>query len=258
MRKRVLLLVVLLLGALLPGASSARPVQPGGPLSVFAAASLTEVFPVIDKRPKYQFAGSDQLAFQIQQGAPADVYAAASPKYPEQLYQQGLVQKPIQFATNTLVLIVPKGNPAGIHLVIDLTKPGVKLVIGDAGVPVGAYTRTVLTNLGISAAVMKNVVSQETDVKGVLAKVALGQADAGFVYVTDAKFVLGKIGVIRIRRVSAATRHLRGRRGQELAASCSGIRVRDEADPSAGTAHVGQVRLRPAPQAQTGGLERHD
>ena len=81
---------------------------------MFAAASLTEVFPAIDKRPQYQFAGSDQLAFQIQQGAPADVYAAASPKYPEQLYQQGLVQKPIQFATNTLVLIVPKGNPAGI------------------------------------------------------------------------------------------------------------------------------------------------
>ena len=166
---------------------------------MFAAASLTEVFPAIDKRPQYQFAGSDQLAFQIQQGAPADVYAAASPKYPEQLYQQGLVQKPIQFATNTLVLIVPKGNPAGIHSVMDLTKPGVELVIGDAGVPVGAYTRTVLNNLGINGAVMKNVVSQETDVKGVLAKVALGQADAGFVYVTDAKSVLGKIGVIRIR-----------------------------------------------------------
>jgi len=166
---------------------------------VFAASSLTEVFPTLDKRPRYQFAGSDQLAFQIQQGAPADVYAAASPKYPEQLYQQGLVQKPIAFATNTLVLIVPKGNPANIHSVTDLTKPGVKLVIGDVGVPVGAYTRTVLNNLGISAAVMKNVVSQETDVKGVLGKVALGQADAGFVYVTDAKSVLGKVGVIRIR-----------------------------------------------------------
>ena len=75
----------------------------------------------------------------------------------------------------------------------------VKLVIGDATVPVGSYTRTVLNNLGISPAVMKNVVSQETDVKGVLGKVALGEADAGFVYVTDAKSVLGKVGVIRIR-----------------------------------------------------------
>ena len=127
------------------------------------------------------------------------MFAAASPKYPEQLYQQGLVQKPIRFATNTLVLIVPKSNPGAIHSVIDLTKPGVKLVVGDAGVPVGSYTRTVLNNLGISAAVLKNVVSQETDVKGVVGKVVLGQADAGFVYATDVKPVLGKVGVIRLR-----------------------------------------------------------
>jgi molybdate transport system substrate-binding protein len=190
--------VVLLVGLLMPSATSARPEQ-SGRLSVFAAASLTEVLPLIDKRPKYQFTGSDQLAFQIQQGAPADVYAAASPKYPEQLYRQGLVQKPIPFATNTLVLIVPKSNPARIHSVFDLTRPGVKVVIGDPSVPVGSYTRTVLSNLGISAAVLKNVVSQETDVKGVLGKIVLGEADAGFVYVTDVRPVLGRVGVIRIR-----------------------------------------------------------
>ena len=172
--------------AVLPGATSARP-EASGRLTVFAAASLTEVFPAIDPRPRFGFAGSDQLAFQIQQGAPADVFAAASPKYPEALYKQGLVEKPIPFATNTLVLIVPKSNPAGIHSVTDLTKPGVKIVIGDPSVPVGSYTRTVLSNLGISAAVLKNVVSQETDVKGVVAKVALGEADAGFVYVTDVR-----------------------------------------------------------------------
>jgi molybdate transport system substrate-binding protein len=160
---------------------------------------LTNVLPKIDPRAKYGFAGSDQLAFQIQQGAPADVFAAASPKYPELLYQQGLVQKPIAFATNTLVLIVPKANPAHIRTVDDLTKPGVKLVIGDASVPVGSYTRTVLKNLGLSDAVLKNVVSDETDVRDVLAKVALGEADAGFVYITDAKTVRGKIGVIAIR-----------------------------------------------------------
>jgi molybdate transport system substrate-binding protein len=188
---------VVVLACLSPGATAAssNAVRP----NVFAAASLTGVFPAIDNRPRYNFAGSDQLATQIQQGAPADVFAAASPKYPELLYQQGLVEKPIKFATNTLVLIVPKGNPANIHSVMDLTKPGVKLVIGDSTVPVGSYTRTVLTNLGITAAVMKNVVSQETDVKGVVGKVALGEADAGFVYVTDAKPVLGKVGVIRIR-----------------------------------------------------------
>jgi molybdate transport system substrate-binding protein len=186
----------LVVAAVLPGSTAARPAA--NP-TVFAAASLTQVLPAIDSRPRYDFAGSDQLAVQIQQGAPADVFAAASPKYPELLYRQGLVEKPIPFATNTLVLIVPRANPANIHSVMDLTKPGVKLVIGDASVPVGSYTRTVLNNLGITSSVMKNVVSQETDVKGVLGKVALGEADAGFVYATDAKPVLRKVGVIRIR-----------------------------------------------------------
>ena len=170
MRARVLL-AALLVAAVLPGVTGASH-DAAGALNVFAAASLTEVFPAIDSRPRYNFAGSDQLATQIQQGAPADVFAAASPKYPELLYQQSLVEKPIKFVTNTLVLIVPKSNPAGIHSVMGLTKPGVKLVIGDATVPVGSYTRTVLTTLGISAAVMKNVVSQETDVRAVLSKVA--------------------------------------------------------------------------------------
>ena len=196
-RARVLL-SALIVAAVLPGVTGASSGD-AGRLNVFAAASLTEVFPAIDSRPRYNFAGSDQLGTQIQQGAPADVFAAASPKYPELLYKQGLVEKPIKFVTNALVLIVPKSNPAGLHSVLDLTRPGVKLVIGDATVPVGSYTRTVLNTLGITAAVMKNVVSQETDVKGVLGKVALGEADAGFVYATDVRFVLGKVGVIRIR-----------------------------------------------------------
>ena len=197
MRIRVLALLFLA-AALLSGATFARSAQ-SRRLTVFAAASLSEVFPQIDRRPHYQFAGSDQLAFQIQQGAPADIFAAASPKYPELLYQQGLVQKPIPFATNTLVLIVPKSNPANIHSVFDLTKPGIKLVIGDSSVPVGSYARTVLNNLGISTAVMKNVVSQATDVKQIVTIVATGEADAGFVYVTDVKPVLGHVAVIRIR-----------------------------------------------------------
>ncbi len=170
-----------------------------GRLTVFAAASLTDVLPRVDARPRYSFAGSDVLALQIQQGAPADVIAAASPKYPEQLYRQGLVQKPVAFATNTLVYVVPKSNPAHIHTVDDLTKPGVKIVVGDPSVPVGAYTRTVLGNLGIAAAVLKNVVSEETDVRSVLAKVALGEADAGFVYVTDARTAAGKLKTFAIR-----------------------------------------------------------
>src|SRR2546427_6670585 len=200
MRPRAAILLALLsvFAALVPGVIAAE-YQSSGRLTVFAEASLTNVFPKIDPRPRYGFAGSDQLAFLIQQGAPADVFAAASPKYPDQLYKQGLVQKPVQFATNTLVLVVPKSNPAQIRTVDDLTKPGVKIVIGDPAVPVGSYTRTVLGNLGISAAVLKNVVSQETDVRSVLGKVALGEADAGFVYVTDAKTVQGKVKVIAIR-----------------------------------------------------------
>jgi molybdate transport system substrate-binding protein len=155
-------------------------------LTVFAAASLANVFPQIDKAPRYSFAGSDRLAFQITQRAPADVYAAASPKYPDQLYVKGLVFKPRIFATNELVLIVPRANTAGIRSVYDLRKKGVRLVIGAKGVPVGDYTRKALAALGISS-VLRNVVSHETDVKEVVAKVALGEADAGFVYHTDAR-----------------------------------------------------------------------
>jgi molybdate transport system substrate-binding protein len=167
-------------------------------LTIFAAASLTTVFPQIAPHNRYSFSGSNMLAAQIQQGAPADVFASANTKLPEQLYEQGLVQKPVVFTRNELILIVPKSNPAGIHTAYDLRKPGVKLVVGAAGVPVGDYTRVVLHNLGLDD-VLSNVVSQETDVREVLAKVALGEADAGFVYLTDAKTVRGKVATIGIR-----------------------------------------------------------
>jgi molybdate transport system substrate-binding protein len=159
----------------------------GGGITVFAAASLSQVFPRIDRTPRYSFAGSDQLALQLQQGAPADVYAAASPKYPELLYRQGLLRKPRVFATNRLVVLVPKANPARIRSVYDLRRSGVKVVIGARSVPIGSYTRQILDRLRITNEVLANVVSQETDVKGIVAKVALGEADAGFVYATDAR-----------------------------------------------------------------------
>ena len=166
-------------------------------LAIFAAASLTGAFPLIDRAPRYQFAGSDQLAFQITQGAPADVFAAASPKYPEQLWSQGLCSKPMVFATNTVVLIVPRANPARINSVSDLERDGIKLVIGAKGVPIGDYTRKLLANLGLQS-VLKNVVSEEDDVKFVVTKVALGEADAGFVYLTDVKPVGNKVFRIEI------------------------------------------------------------
>lgn len=154
-------------------------------LTVFAAASLTEVFQEIAPDVTFNFAGSDELATQIREGAPADVYAAASPRYPEELAQEALLEEPQIFATNRLVLIVPPDNPAGIESIEDLGADGVKLVIGAEGVPIGDYTRTILETMG-QTAVLDNVVSNEEDVKGVIAKVVSGDADAGFVYFTDA------------------------------------------------------------------------
>jgi molybdate transport system substrate-binding protein len=180
-------LVVALLALVLPASVSG-----GTPITVLAAASLTDVFPRIAPGPRYSFVGSDQLALQIRQGAPADVYAAASPKYTQLLYRDGFVQKPVVFATNRLIVLVPRSNPAHITTVYDLRREGIKLVIGDRTVPIGSYTRQILDALGITTDVMKNVVSQETDVKGIVTKVALGEADAGFVYLTDAKPVASR------------------------------------------------------------------
>jgi molybdate transport system substrate-binding protein len=187
------LAVVALLALVLPGS-----VTGATPITVLAAASLTQVFPRISATPRYSFAGSDQLALQIRQGAPADVYAAASPKYTELLYRDGFVLKPVVFATNKLILLVPKSNPASIRTVYDLRRAGVKLVVGDSSVPIGSYTRQILDTLGITADVLKNVVSQETDVKGIVTKVALGEADAGLVYRTDAKPVASRTRTIAL------------------------------------------------------------
>jgi len=165
---------------------------------VLAAASLTRVLPRIDPRASYSFGGSGALEAQIEQGAPADVFAAASPQQPAALYAKGLVERPVEFATNQLVLVTPRGNPARIHSVADITRPGVRLVICAASVPCGAYARSVFARLGITAAAMRNVVSQATDVTQTVAEVALGQADAGFVYLTDARSAAAKVRVIRL------------------------------------------------------------
>jgi molybdate transport system substrate-binding protein len=137
------------------------------------------------------------LAAQIQQGLPADVFASANTKLPWQLHRQGLVTQPYVFTANRLVIIVAPGDPRHIRGVRDLEQSGLRIVMAAAGVPVGDYTRTVLARLGLSDLVGK-AVSQETDVRDVLAKVVLGEADAGFVYATDAKTVAGKLTVIRI------------------------------------------------------------
>src|SRR5436190_14796416 len=182
MRSRALILAiasVVMLAAL--AASTARVhAAARAQLTVYAAASLTDVFPRIDPAQRYSFGGSNTLAAQIQQGAPADVFASANTTLPNQLYAKGLCSKPVVFTRNALVIVVPKANPAHIRSVYDLAKAGVKVDIAGPGVPVGSYTRQVLKNMNLSAAVLKNVVSEETDVREVLAKVGLGEADAGF------------------------------------------------------------------------------
>ena len=190
---RALAVLFALAALALPSATAA-----GGSLTVYAAASLTAVFPRIDPGPRYSFAGSDQLALQIRQGAPADVYAAASPKYPQLLYHDGLVSKPVTFAKNKLIVLVPRSNPAQIASVYDLRRSGVNVVMGDRSVPIGAYTRQLLDTLGITDDVMRNVVSQETDVKSIVSKVALGEADAGLVYATDARPVASQTRTVQL------------------------------------------------------------
>jgi molybdate transport system substrate-binding protein len=189
------LATVVLLAALLAAPAGAKPGATR--LTIFAAASLTEAFQAFDANESYSFAGSNTLAAQIQQGAPADVFASASAQYTQDLYDRKLVEKPVTFASNRLVLIVPKSNPAGLTSVYDLARKPAKLVIAAPAVPVGSYTRTVLRKLALSSVLVK-VVSQESDVKGVVGKVALGQADGGFVYVTDVKPVAGQVVAIRI------------------------------------------------------------
>ena len=186
--------VVVAIGTLLAGSASAGS---QAPLNIYAAASLTEVFRALDPAQRYNFAGSNALETQIRQGAPADLFASAAPVNTQNLFRAGLVQKPVTFTANRLALIVPRSNPAGIRSVYDLRTKPVKLVIAAPAVPVGGYTRTVLRKMGLTS-VLGKVVSQESDVKAVTGKVALGQADAGFVYVTDARPVSDQVTVVRI------------------------------------------------------------
>ena len=167
------------------------------PLTIYAASSLTDAFRSYDRAQRFNFAASNTLETQIRQGAPADLIATASPINTQRLYAAGIVEEPVTFTANRLVLIVPTSNPAGVGSVHDLRTKSVKLVVAGPNVPVGRYTRTVLARLGLSS-VLSKVVSQEPDVKAVTGKVALGQGEAGFVYATDARAVSDRVTVIPI------------------------------------------------------------
>jgi molybdate transport system substrate-binding protein len=172
-------------------------------LVVSAAASMTEAltacardFP--DATVRLSFAGSDELAAQIRQGVKPDVYAAANTRLPEELNVEGLLGRPVEFATNEFVLAVP--DDSDIDSVEDLTRDGVKIVIGSESVPSGSYTRETLAKLprDQEQAILDNVRSNEPDVKGIVGKLTQGAADAGFVYVTDVNATNGALKAIEL------------------------------------------------------------
>jgi molybdate transport system substrate-binding protein len=161
-------------------------------LIVSAASSMTEALTECGRDyagadVRLQLAGSDELAAQIRQGVKPDVYAAANTRLPDDLHGEGLLSRPVEFATNTLVLAVPAGSE--IDALDDLTRDSVAIAMGAESVPIGAYTRETLALLppGQEEAILANVRSNEPDVKGIVGKLSQGAADAGFVYVTDVK-----------------------------------------------------------------------
>jgi molybdate transport system substrate-binding protein len=189
--------VVLAAGLLLAacGGSDGSSGAEKAELVVSAASSLTASFADIgaafqDGNPgvtvTFNFGPSDGLAGQINEGAPVDVFASASPTWMDSVQDEGPgVTGRADFAKNRLAIIVPVENPAGIEGLDDLTEDGVKLVIAAEGVPVGDYAREIFENAGISDAALANVVSNEEDVRAVITKLLSGEADAGIGYVTD-------------------------------------------------------------------------
>jgi molybdate transport system substrate-binding protein len=147
---------------------------------------------------KLSFAGSDELAAQIRQGVRVDVYAAANTRLPDELYAEGLLEKPVEFATNEFVLAVPADSEIGS--IEDLTEEGTKIAIGSESVPIGEYTRETLGKLppAEEEAILDNVRSNEPDVKGIVGKLTQGAADAGFVYVTDVNATGGDLKAIEL------------------------------------------------------------
>jgi molybdate transport system substrate-binding protein len=227
-KARILIASLLIVGTACGGAG---PGDATDPVTVFAAASLTEAFTQIADEygelhgveVRLSFGPTDGLATQIQEGAPADVFASASPKWMDAVADDPGVTDRADFARNVLVVIVPAEDPAAIVTVDDLGGPGIKLVLAAEGVPVGDYAREMLANVGIADEALANVVSNEDDVKGVVQKVALGEADAGIVYRTDVTSSVAEdvetvdvpdevnvVAVYPIAAVAGASEHARG------------------------------------------------
>jgi len=193
MRARRTRIVLLLATALVLAAPAAAQA-----FTVYGAASLSSAFPQIDGSPKYNFAGSNQLQLQIERGAPADLFASASPAEPAALFREGKCSRPVTFATNVLVMVTPRNNPAGLRSVYGLRTGRHRLAVGTAGVPIGAYTRQLLRRMQLTSILSTNTVSLEPNVNSIVAKVGLGSADAGFSYFTDYLAAQNRLRVFRL------------------------------------------------------------
>lgn len=216
-------------------------------ITVFAAASLTDAFTELGQafekrsgaRVIFQFAGSQTLKTQLENGARADVFASADNTQFDPLVKAGLLEPGTVFARNRLVVIIPKRGAGRVKTLLDLGKPGVRMVIAQGNVPVGRYTRQVLENLSktpsygadFSARVLRNVVSEETNVRQVALKVQLGEADAGIVYTTDVTPTLAP-SVLQIAIPASAN---------VIAAYPIGV-VRNASNPSGARAFIAFVR----------------
>jgi molybdate transport system substrate-binding protein len=214
MRRHPTLAIPVLLGLLVGGCSEDAPAVDGpsssiaplalsGPLTVFAASSLTEAF--TDTRSalaaaaphlslSLAFAGSQALVRQLTDGAPADVVALADQRSMDQLVGAGLVAAPRVFARNTLQIAVAPGNPKHVTGLPDLARSGLIVVLADPSVPVGAYAQQVLDKVGVEV----RPASLELDVKAALAKVTSGEADAAIVYATDVRAAGAKVTGVTI------------------------------------------------------------
>ncbi len=195
------------------GGGSSGSTRKSTTLTVYAAASLTSTFTELGEKfeaehqgvqVRLSFGGSSDLVAQIQQGAPADVFASADTKNMDKATQDDLVVgQPTDFASNTLEIAVPPDNPAGVQSLQDLAKPGTKVVVCAAQVPCGAAALKVQSSSGVRI----KPVSEEQSVTDVLNKVSTGEADAGLVYVTDVKAAGDKVKGITFPESSTAVNH---------------------------------------------------
>lgn len=200
--QRLCTIAVMVVAGLVAGCGNAD--SDGSSVRVSAATSLKTAFTAYagelqDFDARMSFAGSDQLAGQIRAGVRPDVFAAANAKLPRALFDEGLVERPVAFARNRLVLAVPAGE-GPVDTLADLAAAGRRVAIGAPDVPIGDYTRKVLGRLPSAQRreILANVRSEEPDVGGVVGKVAERAVDAGFVYITDVRAAGGRLRAIQL------------------------------------------------------------